>query len=284
MNKIFPVTILLLFASLLVNGQNDKTEYANNTFEGTRVVVGHSIEMLKEGEMELLISHKFGKINGGAYEFFGLDQAIMRLGLDYAIKDWVTIGIGRSTLDKQVDAFAKFRIFRQKKGASNFPVSLTGLTTASAILLKVADPTQPIHFQDRLAYTFQIFAARQFNSRFSLQIVPTLTHYNLVEKRDFPNDIISFGGAAKYQLTKVLALKAEYYYTLPLQFDTERTNSLAIGVDIDTGSHVFQLHFSNSGGLTEPAFIGNTRGKWLKGDIHFGFTMSRVFKLKGRRY
>jgi hypothetical protein len=261
-----------------------KTEYAFNTFEGTRVVVGHSVEMLKEGEMEFLISHKFGRVNGGAYELFGLDQAIIRLGLDYAIKDWVTVGIGRSSLDKQLYGFAKFRLTRQKKGATNFPISLTALTTASAIMLKNADPSQPIYFQNRLAYTFQLFAARQFGSRFSLQFVPTLTHYNLVETKSLKNDVISIGGAAKFQLTKVLSLKGEYYYTLPDQLDPIKTNSLAIGLDIDTGSHVFQLHFSNSGGLVEPAFIGNTTGNWLDGDIHFGFTMSRVFKIKGRRY
>jgi hypothetical protein len=285
MKNLFFITILLHFSSSIVHAQLEaKTVYAFNTFEGTRVVVGHSVEMLKEGEMEFLISHKFGRINGGAYELFGLDQAIIRLGLDYAIKDWVTIGIGRSSLDKQLDAFTKFRIFRQKKGAENFPISLTALATASAIMVKNADPSKPIHFQNRLAYTFQVLAARQFGNRFSLQLVPTLTHYNLVESKLFKNDVISIGGAAKFQLTKVLSLKGEYYYTLPDQLDPLKTNSLAIGLDIDTGSHVFQLHFSNSGGLVEPAFIGNTTGNWLDGDIHFGFTMSRVFKIKGRRY
>lgn len=285
MNKQISITIFLLFvATLIFSQKNEKIEYATNTFEGTRVVVGHSVEILKEGEMEFLISHKFGRVNGGAYEFFGLDQAIIRLGLDYAIKDWLAVGIGRSSLDKQVDGFLKFRIFRQQKGARNFPISLTGLTTASAILLKNLDPQQPIRFQNRLAYTFQLFAARQFGERLSIQLVPTMTHYNLVENRDLKNDVISIGSAAKFQLTKVLSLKGEYYYTLPDQLDATKTNSLAIGLDIDTGSHVFQLHFSNSGGLVEPAFIGNSTGKWTNGDIHFGFTMSRVFKLKGRRY
>lgn len=288
MKNLFLITLTLILLHLsfsIAQAQlESKTEYAFNTFEGTRVVVGHSVEMLKEGEMEFLISHKFGRVNSGAYDFFGLDQAIIRLGLDYAIKDWVTIGIGRSSLDKQLDGFAKFRLTRQKKGATNFPISLTALTTASAIMLKNADSSQPINFQNRLAYTFQLFAARQFGSRFSLQLVPTLTHYNLVETKLLKNDVISFGAAAKFQMTKTLSLKGEYYYTLPDQLDPIKTNSLAIGLDIDTGSHVFQLHFSNSGGLVEPAFIGNTTGNWLDGDIHFGFTISRVFKIKGRRY
>ena len=285
MKRIIFITVCFLFSVHVVVAQGDANiEYASNTFEGTRVVVGHSVEMLKEGEMEFLISHKFGRINAGAYDFFGLDRAIIRLGFDYAIKDWVTIGIGRSSLDKQIDSFAKFRIMRQKKGTENFPVSITALATASAVLLKAADPLEPIIFQNRLAYTYQAFIARQFNERLSAQIVPTLTHYNLVDKRDYPNDVISVGAAGKFQLSKAVAFKAEYYFTPPGQLVGDKTNSLAIGFDIDTGSHVFQLHFSNSGGLVEPAFIGNTTGKWSAGDIHFGFTMSRVFKLKGRRY
>ena len=285
MKKTTLITICFLFCISFVKSQNNSVvEYASNTFEGTRVVVGHSVKMLKEGELEFLISHKFGKLNSGAYNFFGLDRAIIRLGLDYAIKDWLAVGIGRSSLDKQVDAFAKFRIIRQKSGAENFPVSVTALATASAILLKSADPLQPLLFQNRLAFNYQAFIARQFNERISVQIVPTLTHYNLVDKRDYPNDVLSIGAAGKFQLTKAIALKAEYYFTPPGQLALDRTNSLAVGFDIDTGSHVFQLHFSNSGGLVEPAFIGNTTGKWSKGDIHFGFTISRVFKLKGRRY
>ncbi len=275
--------ILLSFSAF---GQENAAEikYAHNTFEGTRVVVGHSVEMLKEGEMDFLIAHKFGRINSGLYDFFGLDQAIIRIGFDYAPKDWINIGIGRSSLDKQVDGFVKLRLLRQQSGAKNIPVSVTGLSTGAITLLRSADVTEPIVFQNRVSYCHQVIIARQFGEHFSVQVSPSVTHYNLVENRDLKNDVFSIGAAGKYQLTKALAFKAEYYYSLPNQLAENKTNSLALGFDIDTGSHVFQMHLSNSGGLTEPAFIGNTTGDWLKGDIHFGFTISRVFKLKGRRY
>jgi len=284
MKKIIIVALLFAINIIQVQAQEATTTYAHNTFEGTRVVVGHSVEMLQDGEMDFLIGHKFGRLNGGFYELFGLDQAIIRIGLDYAPTDWLNVGVGRSSLDKVADGFLKFRLLRQQTGAKNIPISASALVTMGATMLRALDPAEPLVFQNRLSYTYQLILARQFNERFSLQLTPTLSHFNLVDSRVLPNDVIVIGTAAKYQLNKAIALKAEYYHALPNQLPTNRKNSLALGVDIDTGSHVFQLHLSNSGGLVEPAFIGDTTGDWLKGDIHFGFTMSRVFKLKGRRY
>lgn len=282
MKNIFIVVLLFSF-STLYSQETIENNYAFNTFESSRVVVGHSVELLRDGEMDFVISHKFGRLNSGAYEFFGLDQAIIRLGLDYGIKDWLNIGIGRSSLNKMVDGFAKVRLLRQQTGVKNIPVSLVGLVTMSAITLKET-PTEPLAFENRLAYTYQLLVARQFSERFSLQVAPTLAHYNLVATRDLKNDVISLGAAAKYQVTKSLSVKAEYFYTLPDQLADNKTNSIALGIDINTGGHVFQMHFSNSGGLTESAFLGDTTGDFFEGDIHFGFTINRIFKLKGRRY
>jgi hypothetical protein len=192
--------------------------------------------------------------------------------------------VGRSSLDKLLDGFVKVRFLRQQKGKRNVPVTVTGLSTTAMTLLKAIDPNEPIKIQNRLSYCHQIMIARQFGERFSLQLSPTYTHYNLVDSRRLLNDIFTIGAATKFQLTKSVAFKAEYFYNLPNQLDADKKNSLALGFDFDTGSHVFQLHFSNAGGLVEPAFVGGTTGDWLKGDIHFGFTIARVFRLKGRRY
>ncbi len=261
----------------------EKTILAHNTFEGTRVVVGHSVEMLRKGDLDFLISHRFGRLNSGAYQFFGLDLAIIRLGFDYAPFDWLNIGVGRSSQGKILDGFVKARLLRQQTGKKNIPVTVTGLSTMTYSLLR-EQPNRPLIWTNRINYTNQIMIARQFSERFSLQLTPSVTHFNLVETRDLKNDVISIGFAGKYQVTKAIAFKAEYFYSLPDQLASTKRNSLAIGFDFDTGGHVFQLHFSNSGGLVEPAFIGDTTGDWLDGDIHLGFTISRVFRLKGRRY
>ena len=282
------VSFIFVFLFIIgnVEAQEEKPEiqYAYNTFEGTRVVVGHSMEMLREGDMDFLIGHKFGRVNSGAYEFFGLDQAIIRIGFDYAVKDWLNIGVGRSSLDKLLDGFIKVQIVRQQSGGFTFPISIVALSTIAGTTLRAPDPNFPLLIQNRLSYTNQLLLGRQFGERYSIQLMPTHAHYNLVENRNLKNDIFSLGVATKVQLTKAIAFKAEYYYTFPGQLSENRTNSLAIGFDFDTGSHVFQTHLSNSGGLVESAFIGNTTGNWALGDIHLGFTISRVFRLKGRRY
>lgn len=281
-------TILLFLLSIcgyissFAQSEN-QSEYAHNTFEGTRVVVGHSVEMLREGDLDFLISHRFGRLNSGPYEFFGLDQAIIRLGFDYSLKNWLNIGIGRSSQDKILDGFVKVRFLQQQTGRKNIPVTITGLSMATYSLLR-AFPDKPLTFENRLNYSYQLMIARQFSERFSLQLTPILTHFNLVETRDLKNDVITIGLGSKFQVTKSIAVKAEYFYSLPDQLAANRKNSLSLGLDFNTGSHVFQLHFSNSGGLIESSFIGDTTGDWTKGDIHLGFTISRIFRLKGRRY
>ena len=277
--KYFVLLSLLLGGSVL----HAQGEIAYGTFRGTRIIAGHSVETLQAGEMEFLISHRFGRVNGGAYEFFGLDQASIRLGLDYGLKDWVLIGVGRSSEGKHYDLYGKVRLLRQRN-KGKMPVSLTAFSSVALNGLRNAIPEEPIAFQNRLSYTFQGIIARKFSDRFSLQVMPTMVHYNLVESKDLKNDVYSIGAAGKFQLTKNLALTSEFYYVFPDQLTANMRNSLSVGFDINTGSHVFQLHFTNSSGMIEKMFIGETTGSWANGDIHFGFNISRTFKLKGRRY
>lgn len=279
---IFLLMIFSIVGQLL--GQALETEFIAGLFEGTRIINGHSVETLQEGELELLISHRFGALSGGTYELFGLDQSEIRFGFDYGVKNWLMIGVGRSSLGKDYDAYLKTRILRQSRGKVTMPLSITAFGSAAINTLKQSSPEETILFQSRLAFVGQLQLARKFNDRLSLQLMPTWVHYNLVDTRNEKNDVFSIGGAAKYQLSKNLAFTMEYYYNLPGQLRPGKYNSMAIGVDINTGSHVFQIHLTNSNGMIEKAYIGETRGDWLKGDIHLGFNMSRTFKVKGRRY
>ncbi len=280
--------ILFILACLISTtgfAQSKASKYSHETFRGTRIVNGHSVETLRIGEMEMIIGHRFGRINGGAYELFGLDQASIRMGLDYGLRDWLTIGLGRSSLGKEFDGFLKLRLLRQGAiGEGGMPVSITGFASAAYKTLKASDPQRPLEYQNRLAYTYQIFIARKLSDRFSIQVMPSLVHFNLVETVGEANDKIVIGAAAKFQLTKNIALTSEYYYALPDQFSPNIKDSFSVGFDLNTGSHVFQLHFTNSAGMIEKQFIGETTGDWGNGDIHFGFNMVRTFKLKGRRY
>jgi len=97
------------------------------------------------------------------------------------------------------------------------------------------------------------------------------------------NDVYALGTAARIKITKRLAVNAEYIYLLPDQVAPGITNSLSVGVDIETGGHVFQLHLTNSTSMIEKGFISETTNSWSDGGIHFGFNVSRVFTVKRRK-
>ena len=258
---------------------NQKTDITTAIFKTTRLVNGHSIENVGEGILDLKVNHRFGTLNSGGYNLWGLDQATMRIGLDYGISKRLMVGIGRSTYLKQYDGFAKYRILRQSTGKVAMPLSVSYV---GGVILKTIDenndPAIKYKYSDRFSYFHQLIFARKFNDYFSLQLLPSLVHYNSVSLSKDPNDLYALGFGTRIRISKRVNLTTEYYQ----QFNkfTGSKNSLSIGVDIETGGHVFQLHLSNSTGMTERTFIHETTGTWGNGDIHFGFNISRVFVVK----
>jgi hypothetical protein len=282
---------LVLAASLsaqddLMNMLQDSTakeiNYATATFKSTRVINGHSVQMMAPGQLDVRISHRFGLVNLGAYEFFGLDQSNMHFSLEYGITKWLMVGIGRGSYEKTFDGFAKYSILRQSTGARNMPVSVSALTSIAATSLKWADPTRANYFSSRLSYVGQVMIARKFSPSFSLQLTPTIVHRNLVPTELDPNDIYAVGAGGRMKLTRRISLNAEYFYMINSKKYMSETiyNPFSVGFDIETGGHVFTLLFTNSLQMIEKGFVGETTGNWLKGDIHFGFNISRVFTLK----
>jgi hypothetical protein len=262
----------------------DNISYTIATFKTTRLINGHSVENTQAGVLDAKISHRFGTVNGGLYDLFGLDNASMRMGLDYGITNWLMVGAGRSTYQKQYDVFAKWKFARQSNGKKNMPVSAAIMVAAMAQTQKWTDASRPNYFSSRLYYATQLIVARKFSENTSLQLMPSFIHYNLVPNATDPNDIIAIGIGGRQKITKRISINAEYYYQIPGYKLPNTANSLSIGFDIETGGHVFQLHFTNSRGMTERTFISETAGKWGDGDILFGFNISRVFTLnKGKR-
>ena len=268
--------------NLLNKDAPKETNYTTATFKSTRIMNGHSIERMPQGQLDVRISHRFGTINSGAYNFFGLDQSNIHLGLEYGIFNWLMVGVGRSEYEKTFDGFAKFSILRQSTGAKVMPVSVSVLTSIALKTLKFPDQTRTNYFTSRLAYVGQILIARKISEVLSVQLTPSYVHRNLVATELDPNDIFAIGTGARVKILKRISLNAEYYYiTNPKTYMSQQIyDPLSIGFDIETGGHVFQLFFTNSLGMTEKQFIGGTTGQWKKGDIHFGFNISRVFTLK----
>jgi len=261
----------------LLGPEEPTTEYATASFKTTRIVNSHSLENVAHGVLDVKISHRFGFINSGVYEIFGLDQASIRLGLDYGITDWLMVGVGRSSFEKTYDGFVKARILRQSKGKKNMPITLSWLSTMSINTLRWANPDRDNLSTSRYAYAHQLIVGRKFSEGFTMQLMPSVVHRNLVATVDDAHDIFAMGVGGRVKLSKRVAINLEYYCAHPDQLPERNTNSLSVGFDIETGGHVFQLHFTNSTHMIEKGFITENTGQWLDGGIHFGFNVSRVF-------
>lgn len=262
---------------LLEEGQEEQTDYTIATFKAMRIVTGHSIEIPAPGDLQFLISHRFGELGSGFQEFFGLDQATMRLGFEYGIAPWMAVGIGRSNIAKTYDGFLKFKLLRQSTGKKNVPVTLAWFSNIAISGLPFSDPDRDNLFSSRIAYAHQLMLARKFNEAFSLQLTPTMIHRNLVASDEIENDVFAVGIGGRYKITGSMSINVEYFHVLPGYTADNFQNALSFGLDIETGGHVFQLMVSNSRSMTENLFVANTIGKWGEGNIHFGFTISRVF-------
>lgn len=264
---------------MLNSGEPQQTEYTYATFKATRIINGQSIENPPKGAMNFVISHHFGRVNEGWYEFWGLDQANIRFGFEYGITDWLAIGVGRTSVEKTYDGSVKVKFLRQSKGLRNMPISMSYYGDISCTSLKWSDPDRENYFSSRLQYLHQLLIARKFGQSVSLQLIPTYIHRNLVETEADQNDVWALGAGGRVKITKRLAVTGEYYYVMPGQTADDFYNSFSIGLDLETGGHVFQVYLTNSQGLIGQQFIPETTGNWGDGDIHIGFNINRTFQI-----
>ena len=269
-----------------------KITYTQATFKGTRFINGQTVETIAKKHLNFWISHRFGALNSGFMDnFLGLDEAKIRLGLEYGLSDVWLMGMGRSTIEKTYDFYTKYKVLKQ---SNQMPITLTmygslatntmptGYSLPSGNVMRYENNLQ------RQTYMGQILIARKFTDKLSLQIMPTILHNNKVESAYFDNNLYSLGMGGRYKLTNRLSLSAEYYKNI---VDTQNflktsgtpypyRDSFSVGFDIETGGHVFQLHFTNSKGMIEKHFISQTTGTWANTDIFYGFNMARTFSLE----
>jgi len=249
-------------------------------FYDTRIVSGHSTELNAEGQMKMIISHRFGRINGGAYELFGLDQANIRIGFDYGFTDNLNIGLGRSSQGKTLDGFVKYGLLKQRANGSPIALTLFGATSINGLRQPEGRENK---FSHRIDYTLQALVAKRVSDRLSMMLTPSFTHRNLVANDSVAHDVIALGGTVRYLLNKRLAVSGQYFYVAPNQLEDRFRNSLGIGIDLETKGHVFQFYVGNSRGMQEALLITETTGNWLDGDVHIGFNITRDFQIRAKR-
>ncbi len=266
-------------------GEEETIDYTNASFKTNRVINLHSLESTAAGVLDFKINHRFAPLGNGFYDLFGLDGANVRFGFDYGLSNVITVGVGRSSFEKTYDGYVKYKFLRQSTGKRNMPLSAALLVTSAINTLKWENPDRENFFSSRLAYTTQLILGRKFNESFSLQLSPTMVHRNLVKTNIEENDVYALGVGTRVKLSKRVAINGEYIYLLPDQVAPGIENCLSVGLDIETGGHVFQLHFSNSRSMIEKGFVAETTGKWDTSfdGVHFGFNISRVFTIKRKK-
>ena len=266
--------------SLVDEKEQKQKEYISNAFKSSRVINAHSMEFIGKGVMDVRILHRFGTLNSGFNNLFGLDQANMRFGFDYGLMKSLTIGLGRSNVGKEWDGFIKYRpVWQSRNGPWSSPVSVVLVTGATISTAPFADGTRKNYFSSRMAFYNEIIIGRKFGERFSFQLSPTFVHRNLVAAATEENNVYALGLGARFKISKRTAFVADYHYIAKGLDKSIYKNPLGIGFDVETGGHVFQLHFSNATGMNEKSFITNTTNSWGKAEIRFGFNLSRVFSV-----
>lgn len=281
-------SVLLLLPAIgqdLLKGLEDslpareKVAYA---FKSTRVINAHSIEMLAKRNLDFRILHRFSRVNTGVSQWFGLDGASMRMSFDYGFTNDLMIGIGRSTYRKEIDGFIKARLLQQTiGGTSPMPLSLV-LVAGSAIWTGASPTAVKPSTSDRTSHYLQLLIGRKFSERFSLQLSPMYLRRNMVDRPAEDFALFALGGGARFKVSNRIAFTADYHHALG-GIPAANTDPLSLGVDIETGGHVFQLHFTNAVGMNERAYITETTDKFFKGDIRFGFNLSRMFRIGGAK-
>jgi len=279
--KKFLVPICLFLATIAYSQDDllhslDSTQveknYSTATFKALQLVTLQTTKMPAKKEFYFVVSHRFGTVKNGLDSFFGLDNATTKLGGIYGVTDWLSISLSRHTLNKMYETGLKYRVARQN---DNFPVDIVGYSVSDINTFLEKDQYPGLQFKHRVTLVQQVLISRKVSEKLSLELVPSFIHKNLYNPDIERDNQFSFGGGGRYKITKRLSVNLEYMHN----FDKPNfyKNPLSVGLDVETGGHVFQLIFTNSQSMSESGYLTNASGNWGKSDFFFGFNLYRVF-------
>lgn len=257
--------------------QEDNKQYASAAFKGLKIVNFESTKIADKKLFYMVVSHRFGTVKNGIDDFFGLDGAVTRLNFIYGLTDNLNIGVSRSSFQKTYETSLKYRLLRQKKGGTPFTLVSYNSATINTQIDKEDNNLPGLEFKHRVSYVLQALISRKFNKNFSLQLMPTVLHENLSRIEDQENTQYAFGIGGRHKLTKRWSVNVDYAYHMNRSESSPFRNPLSIGFDLDTGGHVFQMHFTNSQPMNTNGVLSQGIGDWGDGDFFFGFNLSRVF-------
>jgi hypothetical protein len=304
-----------LVFSLQISAQNTGEKKPVKIFTSEKTINAYTTEMVAKGKMDFKVTHAFGDIagkDGGIKRFFGLDGSTdIRIGFHLGLTDKLNISFARAKGDEQslrkdtagslapteylarklYEIGLKYQLMRQMENDPSHPVSVvifvnTAISSIQANNLNPNTPTSFKNFGDRMSQVVQLIIARKMG-KISLQLNPTLVHYNFVPTYDKATTI-ALGGAARIPLSNKFAILVDYFH--PFYSDEKKKNyyalkavkfhdPLGIGLEVKTTGHVFHLNFTNTTGILENQFIAYNSNSWGKGQFRWGFSISRTFTL-----
>lgn len=295
MKKILLLTTILLLQLFDIQAQEadslmlefEKSKEPETTiasFKSSRLILSQTTKMVKKQNLDFKVIHRFGDIggnDGGSKTLWGFDNSSdIYIGFEYGITDKLNIEIGRSKFEQLLGLQFKYALLQQKVD-NKMPVSIGIIAKLGFTPYKVTT-TIFDDYGNRFSYLGQAIISRKFSSNLSLQVSPTVLHRNqsTISSEDEAT-LFALGTAGRYKFAKRLSFIADYYW-ISSDFRNDNPNinyhsPLGLGVEIETGGHVFTLNFANSKAIAENNFIANTTSSWRKGEYRFGFTISRVF-------
>ncbi len=244
-----------------------------SAFKGLKIVNIESTKLAAKGDLYLVVAHRFGSIKDNFEGFFGLDNALTQIKFVYGLNNWLTLSGARS--EQAYDFSGKYLLKSQIE--NGFPVAIAGFSSIAFNNTLKESNYPKMKFEDRMVYVNQLLVSRKFNNNLSLQLAPTYLHENFVIDDNQDNSQFLIGMGGRYKFAKRWSLNVDYATHLNRSDSSPFNDPLSIGIDLETGGHVFQMHFSNSQGIHEAGFLGNTTGSWERSDIFFGFNLLRVF-------
>ena len=275
--------ILLFFTVQIALSQDDLLSEIDSTavvsqpvtsaFKAMKIVNLESTKIASKGDFYLVVAHRFATIKNGIDDFFGLDNAVTQIKFIYGVAEGLSFSLGRS--EQAYDLGGKYLLKNQME--NGFPVTIVGFNSVAFNNLLKESIYPKLKFEDRIIFTNQILISRKFSDKFTFQLAPTFFHENFATIENQDNSQFAIGAGGRYKMTKRLSLNMDYAAHLNRASGSIYRNPLSVGLDIESGGHVFQLHFTNSQGIHEAAFLGNSTGDWTKGEINFGFNLVRVF-------
>ena len=277
-------TLFLLFSIILYSQEDllseidtdfDSPVYASAVFKGLKVINFESTKLVAKGGFNFIVSHRFGTVKNGFENLFGLDEAVTHLNFVYGISDHINVSASRSSNQKVYELATKFRLARQQEG--KLPFTLAAYTSVLANTALDTDNLPKLRFEHRLSYVGQLIISRKLTKELSLLVSSTFFHDNYVldDSQENSQYAVAFGG--RYKLGARWSINMEYGMHLNRSSTSLYNNPFSIGVDLETGGHVFQLHFTNSQSMNANGVFGTSTGDWAEGDVYFGFNLARSF-------